>query len=210
MENPTLTANQTKVLEYVKGFIEKKHYPPTVRDICTGTGIKSTSTVHGALRFLAANGYITYAPGARRAITLCGCEPVESNADKVLRIPLVGNVAAGQPILAVENIQEYYSLPEKLVHSTSEGNTFLLKIQGESMIDVGMFDGDMIIVSPTESVANGDIAVVRIDDSVTVKRIFVEKDRILLKPENPTMEPFYADGENVDIVGKVVGLIRNY
>lgn len=210
MDTSKLTANQLKVYNCVKSYITEMHIPPTVRDICAGTGIKSTSTVHGALKYLSNEGFLSYAAGARRAITLCACEPVEVTDDGILHIPLLGNVAAGQPILAVDNIQEYYNLPKNLVHSTQEGNTFMLKVQGESMIEIGMYDGDMIIVSQTESVSNGDIAVVRIDDSVTVKRIYVEKDRVVLKPENSSMQPIYADPESVDLVGKVVGLIRNY
>ena len=209
MDTSTLSPTQLKVLNYVKQFISEMHYSPTVRDICAGTGLRSTSTVHTALRTLSDQNFIIYSAGARRAISLCECE-VQETDERMIQVPLIGNVAAGQPILAVQNIQEYYPLPKDLVHGTTDSDVFMLKIHGDSMIEIGMFEGDMIIVNPTLSIANGEIAVVRIGDSVTVKRFYLDGDKVTLKPENSSMQPIYADANDVEIVGKVVGLIRNY
>ena len=210
MEAKVLTEKQKKILDYIRHHMETYKFAPTVREICAGTGIRSTSTVHLCLKSLASYGIITYMQGTRRAITLCEPEPADNISDKNVQIPVIGDVAAGQPILAVQNIQEYYSLPHDIVRGTKSDGIFMLRIKGESMIDIGMYENDFIIVNQSLSVDNGDIAVARIDDSVTVKRIFFEKNVIRLQPENSAMSPIYANLADVDIVGKVVGLIRNY
>lgn len=209
MQENKLSANQIKVMECVKKYIEVYKFSPTVREICAETGIKSTSTVHLALKVLSDIGLLTYTPGTRRAIQLLQPKEAEYKSESVT-IPLVGNVAAGQPILAVDNIQEFYNLPHSIVKSARDDTCFLLRVKGDSMIDIGMFENDMIIVNQSLSVSDGEIAVVRIDDSVTVKRFYREKGRVRLQPENANMQPIYAPLGSVELVGKVVGLIRNY
>lgn len=209
MTQQALSKNQLKILEYVKGYLNDNNLSPTVREICLGTGLRSTSTVHENLKHLSDKGLIAYTPGTRRAITMRN--EAKSQQEQCVNVPLVGDVAAGQPILAISNIQDCYALPKALVHGTSEGDTFMLRIKGDSMIEIGMFENDRIIVDSTASVSNGDIAVVRVNgDSVTVKRFYREKDRIRLQPENTRLQPIYVDFENVEIVGKVIGLIRNF
>ncbi|MBQ9950256.1 MAG: transcriptional repressor LexA [Clostridia bacterium] len=210
MDTDKLTKNQLAILEYIRSYVDANKVPPTVRDICKGTGLRSTSTVHTNLRFLSDNGFVQYTPGTRRSITVSGVDADNSPASTGVSIPLVGSVAAGVPILAVENIQEYYRIPDNLIHGTSRNETFMLRIKGESMIEAGILENDYIIVNSAASVSNGEIAVVRIDDSVTVKRFYLERDRVRLLPENSAMEPIFARPEDVDIVGKVVGLIRNF
>ncbi len=184
-------------------------YPPAVRDICQGLGLKSTSTAHGYLERLEKNGYIRRDPSKTRAIELIEEDnglPEESFVSAV-NVPLLGQVAAGQPILAEENLEEYLPMPKSMV-PYDDKNTFALEIRGESMIKAGILNGDKIIVRQTQVAENGDIIVAMIENEATCKRFFKEKDRIRLQPENDLMEPMYFD--NVQILGKVIGLIRNY
>ena len=204
-----ISAKQQRVLEYIRSFTREHGYPPAVRDICQGLGLKSTSTAHGYLERLEKNGYIRRDPSKTRAIELIEEDnglPEESFVSAV-NVPLLGQVAAGQPILAEENLEEYLPMPKSMV-PYDDKNTFALEIRGESMIKAGILNGDKIIVCQTQIAENGDIIVAMIENEATCKRFFKEKDRIRLQPENDLMEPMYFD--NVQILGKVIGLIRNY
>ena len=191
--------NQQKILDFIKQEIELKGYPPSVREICTAVGLKSTSTVHAHLNHLEEQGLIRRDSTKPRAL-----EVIDGTLARGCSIPLVGRVTAGQPILAIENIEDYLVLPQSLVGSDE---LFCLRVQGESMIGAGIFDGDILVVRRQETIENGEIAVAMIDDEATVKRIFYEDGRVRLQPENPTMEPFYAD--EVAILGKVTDLFRH-
>lgn len=199
-----LTQKQIEILLYIKSEVQRQGYPPAVRDICKGVNLKSTSTVHSHLEKLEAKGYIRKDPTKPRAI-----EILDKNDDfllaskKTVDVPILGKVTAGTPILAVENIEDTYPVPLELV----EGHdVFMLKIQGESMIEAGILDGDLVLVKEQKAALNGDIIVALLEDEATVKRFFKEKDRIRLQPENQFMEPIYAT--NVSILGKVIGLFR--
>ncbi|CAK7044224.1 transcriptional repressor LexA [Tissierella carlieri] len=199
-----LTQKQIEILLYIKSEVQRQGYPPAVRDICKGVNLKSTSTVHSHLEKLEAKGYIRKDPTKPRAI-----EILDKNDDflltskKTVDIPILGKVTAGTPILAVENIEDTYPVPLELV----EGHdVFMLKIQGESMIDAGILDGDLVLVREQKAALNGDIVVALLEDEATVKRFFKEKDKIRLQPENQFMEPIYT--KDVSILGKVIGLFR--
>jgi repressor LexA len=190
--------NQQKILDFIKREIEQKGYPPSVREICTGVGLKSTSTVHAHLNHLEAQGLIRRDSTKPRAL-----EVIDGTQSRGRSVPLVGRVTAGLPILAIENIEEYLTLPMDML---GRDEVFCLRVQGESMIDVGIFDGDIIIVREQNDAQNGEIVVAMIEDEATVKRIYYEKTRVRLQPENQYMEPIYA--ENVQVIGKVLGLFR--
>lgn len=179
-----LTKKQEEILEFIKKRIKEKGYPPAVREICEATGLKSTSTVHGHLTRLEKKGYIRRDPSKPRAIEIVDEEfYVHRN---VVQLPLVGKVTAGEPILAVENIEETMTLPYDLVGTE---DAFLLRVRGDSMIEAGIFDNDIIIVRRQNVAENGDIVVALIDDEATVKRFYKEHDHIRLQPENKAMEP---------------------
>lgn len=199
-----LSQKQIEILLYIKNEIQRQGYPPAVREICKGVGLKSTSTVHGHLEKLEAKGYIRKDPTKPRAI-----EILDNEDDfllvkkKTVDIPVVGRVTAGTPILAVENIEDTYPVPIDLV----EGHDFfMLKVQGESMIEAGILDGDLVLVQEQKTAQNGDIVVALLEEEATIKRFFKEKDRIRLQPENQFMEPIYS--RNVSILGRVKGLFR--
>ncbi len=199
-----LSQKQIEILLYIKSQLQIKGYPPAVREICKGVNLKSTSTVHGHLEKLEAKGYIRKDPTKPRAI-----EILDKDDDflfthkKTVDIPIVGKVTAGEPILAVENIEDTYPVPLELV----EGHdVFMLKIQGESMIDAGILDGDLVLVKEQNDAHNGEIVVALLGDEATIKTFYKEKDRIRLQPENQFMEPIYA--RDVSILGKVIGLYR--
>lgn len=200
-----LTQKQIEILLYIKSELERQGYPPAVREICKGVGLKSTSTVHAHLEKLEMKGYIRKDPTKPRAIEILDREDDFLLAKKkTLDVPIVGKVTAGSPILAVENIEDTYPVPLELV----EGHdVFMLKVQGESMIDAGILDGDLVLVKEQKVANNGDIVVALLDDEeATVKRFFKEKDKVRLQPENQFMEPIYTT--NVSILGKVIGLYR--
>ena len=179
----------------------EKGYPPSVREIGKAVGLKSSSTVHGYLAKLEEAGLIKRDPTKPRAIDILDEKPW----DKTVQIPLVGTVTAGVPILAEENVQDVFSFPQGLL-GTSE-TSFMLRVQGESMINAGIFDGDYILVRQQDTARDNDIVVALVnEDTATVKRFFKEKDCIRLQPENDTMEPFYE--KNVSILGKVIGVYR--
>lgn len=202
MGNGRISKKQSEILEYIKQQIIDKGYPPAVREICAAVNLKSTSSVHSHLETLEKNGYIRRDPTKPRAI-----EIVDDEFNLVRRemrnIPVIGQVAAGQPIFAEQNISGYFPMVSDELPS---GNLFMLNVRGESMINAGIYDGDKIIVRQTETAKNGDVVVALLDDSATVKTYYKEDGRYRLQPENDTMDPIYTD--EVIILGKVVGLYR--
>lgn len=202
MSQGRITAKQQEILEYIKQNILKKGYPPAVREICEAVHLKSTSSVHSHLETLERNGYIRRDPTKPRAIEILDDEFALTRREMV-QVPMIGTVAAGQPILAQENIEDYFPLPASILPNN---DTFMLRVKGESMIDVGIYDGDRVLVSQTNVAQNGDIVVALVEDSATVKRYFKENGHYRLQPENTTMDPIIVD--HLDILGKVIGLIR--
>ncbi len=201
-KNKTAPERCAEIYKYIKEFLMKKGYPPSVREIGEKVGLSSSSTVHSYLHMLEADGKIHRDPTKPRAIELVGEKPWEH----MLRVPLVGNVAAGVPITAEENIEEVFNVPSALLGT--QDDTFMLRVQGESMINVGIFDGDYIFVKEQDTAKNGEIVVALVEnEEATVKRIFFEKDRVKLQPENDTMKPFYE--KNVAVLGKVIGVYRH-
>ena len=197
-----LGAKQQQILAVIQSSIKKRGYPPSVREIGEAVGLKSPSTVHAHLNKLEELGAIRRESDKNRAIDVIGDSSMRNIA--MVSVPLVGRVTAGQPVLAVENIEDTYPLPSDLV---GHENVFMLKVDGESMIQAGILDGDYVIVRDQDSARNGDIVVALVDEEeATVKRFFHEKNRIRLQPENDSMEPIYAT--NVAVLGKVVGVYR--
>ncbi len=177
-----ISDKQTEILEYIKEEQLKKGYPPSVREICKAVGLKSTSSVHAHLASLEENGYIRRDPTKPRAIEIIDDDFALSRRE-VINIPVVGQVAAGLPILATQNIMDYFPIPPEYLHNTNN-QTFMLRVKGESMINIGINDGDLLIVEQCSSASNRDIVVALIDDGATVKRYFKEYGRIRLQPEN--------------------------
>ena len=193
--------NQQKILDFIKSEIEEKGYPPSVREICAAVGLRSTSTVHAHLNHLESQGLIRRDPTKPRAL-----EVLDGSQSRGRSVPLVGRVTAGQPILAIENIEEYLSLPQSVL---GQGEMFSLRVEGESMIDAGIMDGDIVVLRQQDTAENGEIVVAMTDENeATLKRIYYEPDRVRLQPENPTMAPIYVD--NVAVLGKLVALIRQF
>lgn len=199
-----LGKKQQEILECIKNEIKLKGYPPSVREICEAVNLKSTSTVHGHLDRLERKGYIRRDPTKPRAIEIMEVD-FYSNRRELVNIPIVGKITAGEPILAVENIEETFPLPIKYVNNE---DVFMLSVKGKSMIEAGIFDKDLILVRQQNTADNGDIVVALIDDSATVKRFFKEGDKIRLQPENSAMLPIILD--EVSILGKVIGLFRKF
>lgn len=197
-----ISAKQQQILDYIKEEILEKGYPPTVREICEKVGLRSTSSVHSHLNTLEENGYIRRDPTKPRAIEIMDDE-FGLTRREMTNIPVIGRVAAGEPLLAVENIKNYFSLPTEFLPNCE---TYILEVKGESMINVGFFEGDYLIIEKTNVAKNGDIVVALIDDSVTVKRFYKENGYIRLQPENYTMDPIIVD--NCTIVGKAFALYR--
>lgn len=187
-----------QILDFIRREIDDKGYPPSVREICLAVGLKSTSTVHAHLNRLEEEGYIRRDATKPRALELTDTATVRGRS-----VPLVGRVTAGMPILAQQNIEEYYMLPQNLVGGDE---VFILSVQGESMIEAGILDGDFVIVRRQSHAENGDIVVAMINDEATVKRIFYEKTRVRLQPENSAMQPIYA--REVTVLGRVIALFR--
>ena len=193
-----LTKSQKKVYDYLKSRVQEG-LPPTVREICQATGLKSTSSVHAHLKTLEREGYISREAGLNRAIHIMG-------EQKTTQVPILGRVAAGQPILAVEHVEDYvpFSPP-------SDGyEYFALNVRGESMRMIGIMNGHIVIAQQTNIARDGDIVVAMIEDEATVKTFYKEKDRIRLQPENPDYQPIYAQNSEVAVLGKVVAVMRYY
>ena len=197
-----ISDKQREILEYIKQEILNKGYPPAVREICEAVHLKSTSSVHSHLETLEKNGYIRRDPTKPRAI-----EIIDDNFNltrrEVVNVPIIGQVAAGQPLLAVENIENYFPIPTEFMPNAE---TFMLKVKGDSMINAGIFNGDKILVQKQSDAQNGDIVVALVDDSATVKTFYKENGRFRLQPENDTMDPIIVN--ECSILGKVFGIMR--
>ena len=197
-----ISAKQQEILDFMKEEILNKGYLPTVRDSCEAVNLKSTSSVHSHLETLEKNGYIHRDPTKPRAI-----EIIDDNFNltrrEVVNVPIVGRVAAGEPILAVENIENYFPIPAEFMPNQ---DTFMLRVKGESMINAGILDGDLIVVMKQDTARNGDMVVALVDDSATVKTFYKEGDHIRLQPENDTMDPIIVP--NCEILGKVFANFR--
>ena len=197
-----ITQKQSEILEYIKSQILNKGYPPWVRDICSAVNLKSTSSVHAHLESLEKNGYIRRDPTKPRTI-----EIIDDNFNltrrEMVNVPVLGQVAAGEPILAVDNITGYFPIPSEFMPNEE---TFILTVKGDSMINIGIYNGDQIVVEKCNTAENGEIIVALIDDSATVKRFYKENGHIRLQPENDFMDPIIVD--DCMILGKVIGLMR--
>ena len=198
-----ITDKQREILEYIKSEILNRGFPPAVREICEAVNLKSTSSVHAHLESLEKNGYIRRDPTKPRAI-----EIVDDNFNLVRRemvnVPVLGRVAAGEPLLAIENVESYFPIPAEFMPNAQ---TFILNVVGESMINAGILDGDKVFVEQTADAQNGDIVVALVDDSATVKRFYKEKDYYRLQPENDYMDPIIVH-DQLQILGKVIGVYR--
>ncbi|MCC8126903.1 MAG: transcriptional repressor LexA [Clostridiales bacterium] len=197
-----ITAKQQEILEYIKENILKKGYPPAVREICEAVHLKSTSSVHSHLESLEKNGYIRRDPTKPRAIEILD-DTFGFARREMVQVPIIGSVAAGQPILAEENIEDYFPIPANILPNAE---TFMLHVHGESMINAGILDGDSVIVEQAKTARNGDIVVALIEDSATVKTFYKENGHFRLQPENDSMDPIIVN--EVQILGKVIGLFR--
>ena len=197
-----ITKKQSEILEYIKSQILNKGYPPSVRDICVAVGLKSTSSVHAHLETLEKNGYIRRDPTKSRTIEIID-DTFNLARREVVNVPLLGRVAAGEPLLAVENVVSYFPIPSEFVPNDE---LFMLTVKGDSMINMGIYEGDNIIIRKTNAANNGDVIVALVDDSATVKRFYKEDGHIRLQPENDFMEPIIVS--DCEILGKVVGLVR--
>ncbi len=213
-----LTDKQKQVLSFIISFQDKNRYIPSVREICKGIGVTSSSTVHDYLQRMEEKGYIRRLPGSQRAMDILKTpegEPFSrdslvpddftypANMPELTMVPIVGRVTAGEPILAVENIEDYFPLPVDLAHNSE---VFMLHVRGESMINAGIFDGDLILVRKQNTASNGDYVVALLGDSVTVKTFYKEATHIRLQPENDSMAPILV--MDCQILGKVIGLYR--
>ncbi|KGG80269.1 hypothetical protein Y919_07160 [Caloranaerobacter azorensis H53214] len=201
-----LSSKQFEILEFLKKEIQIKGYPPSVREICNAVGLKSTSTVHGHLLKLEKKGYIRRDPTKPRAIEILDKDNVYNYYSKkeIVEVPIVGKVTAGEPILAVQNIEDTFPLPLDFIQNDQE--VFILSVKGESMINAGILDGDYVIVRQQNYANNGDIVVALIGDEATIKRFFKESDHIRLQPENQYLKPIIV--KDVKILGKVIGVFR--
>ena len=199
-----LTQKEKDIYDYINDCIEKNGYAPSVRDICSAVGIKSTSSVHEYLRRLETKGYIKISSGKSRALSLES--GVASESSKMKKVPILGKVAAGQPILAVENYEGFVDFPVTMARG--KANLFALRVMGESMIEAGILDGDIVVVESKRYADDGEIVVAMIDDEATVKRFYKDNGRIRLQPANHTMEPIYT--KEVTVLGKVIANFRFY
>ncbi len=200
-----ISKKQSEILEYIKNEILNRGFPPSVREICEAVNLKSTSSVHSHLETLEKNGYIRRDPTKPRAI-----EIVDDNFNLVRRetvnVPIIGKVAAGQPLLAVENVEGYFPIPAEYM---SNSKTFMLVVQGDSMINAGIFNGDYVIVEQQSTAENGQKVVALIDDSATVKTFYKENGFIRLQPENDSMDPILVSpDQSFQILGRVIGVFR--
>lgn len=200
-----LTQKETEILFFIKKKIEEQGYPPSVREIGKGVGLKSPSSVHGYLERLEAKEYIGKSAMKNRSIVLKGSEEdLLLSKKSTVDIPIIGKVSAGMPIFATENIEDTFPIASNIA---SDKELFMLRISGESMINVGILDGDYVLIERRNNAKNGDIVLALIDDSATVKTFYKEENRFRLQPENDSMDPIYSN--NVDILGHVIGLYRN-
>lgn len=205
--NEKITKKQEEVLIYIKKYIVKYGYPPSVREICKGLGLSSPATVHSHLKQLEIKGAISKTKSKFRTIEILGSNEYMPKDEEIVKVPLLGKVTAGSPIEAIENPNEFFSLPANLIPSNE--TVFTLKVSGESMINAGILDGDIIIVKKQKIARNGEIVVAMTEENeVTLKTFYKEKDHIRLQPENDTMEPIILP--NCTILGKAIGLYRKF
>jgi repressor LexA len=199
-----LTRRQREMFEFVKNFTSSHGYPPTIREIQNGFGLKSTKGVKDHIDKLVTKGYLTRSNGAARALTITSGPA----SHPVVSVPIVGKVAAGMPLLATENILGFYPVPARL---SGSARTFLLNVSGDSMVDAAILDGDLVLVRQQPFVEQGEIAVVMVDDEATVKRFYMRNGRIELTPENPSFEvmSFGPEDSSVRVLGKVIAVFRN-
>ena len=202
MSQGKITDKQKEILEYIKEMILKKGYPPAVREICEAVHLKSTSSVHSHLESLEKNGYIRRDPTKPRTIEILD-DDFALTRREVVNVPVIGTVAAGTPILAEQNIEDYLPIPAEMLPNKE---VFMLKVKGNSMIEAGIYRGDKVIVAKQPDAENGDKVVALVDDSATVKTFYKENGHFRLQPENSTMDPIILD--HVEILGKVIGLFR--
>ncbi len=197
-----ISKKQSEILEYIKEQILEKGYPPTVRDICSAVNLKSTSSVHSHLETLEKNGYIRKDPTKPRAIEIID-DQFNLMRREVTQVPIIGSVAAGQPLLAQEYIEDYFPIPMEYMPNNQ---TFMLRVKGESMINVGIFDGDYVLVEEANTARNGELVVALVEDGATVKTFYKEDGYYRLQPENDSMEPIIV--ADASILGKVIGVFR--
>lgn len=198
-----LTPRQRQILDYIKSEVRSKGYPPSVREIGDAVGLSSSSTVHGHLGKLEQKGYIRRDPTKPRAIELLGTDSPTIQNREIIHVPIIGRVTAGAPILAVENIEDFFPMPRDFAHYE---DVFMLKVRGDSMINAGILNGDYVVVRQQSHADNGEIVVALIDDEATVKRFFLEDGYVRLQPENPTLAPIITP--SAQVLGKVVGVFR--
>ena len=202
MSQGKITDKQREILEYIKEMILKKGYPPAVREICEAVHLKSTSSVHSHLESLEKNGYIRRDPTKPRTIEILD-DDFALTRRELVNVPVIGTVAAGVPILAEQNIEDYLPIPAEILPNKE---VFMLKVKGNSMIEAGIYNGDKVIVAKQPNAENGDKVVALVDDSATVKTFYKENGHFRLQPENSSMDPIILD--HVEILGKVIGLFR--
>ena len=202
MAQGKISKKQLEILEYIKSQILERGFPPAVREICEAVNLKSTSSVHSHLETLEKNGYIRRDPTKPRAIEILD-DSFNLTRREMVNVPIVGQVAAGEPILAQENIENYFPIPTEFMPNNQ---TFLLKVKGESMINAGILDGDMVLVEQASTASNGDMVVALIEDGATVKTFYKEEGIFRLQPENDSMDPIIVS--EVTILGKVIGVFR--
>lgn len=202
MSKGKISKKQLEILEYIKSQILQRGFPPAVREICEAVNLKSTSSVHSHLETLEKNGYIRRDPTKPRAIEILD-DMFNLTRREVSNIPLIGRVAAGEPILAEENIENYFPIPVEMLPNSE---TFMLTVRGESMINAGILDGDYVLVEKKSTANNGDMVVALIEDGATVKTFYKEEGVFCLQPENDNMDPIIV--EHLDILGKVIGVFR--
>ena len=204
MAQGKISQKQSEILEYIKSEILRVGYPPAVREICEAVHLKSTSSVHSHLETLEKNGYIRRDPTKPRAIEIID-DSFNLTRREVVNVPMVGQVAAGEPILAEQNISDYFPIPMEYMPNNE---SFMLTVKGESMVNVGIYDGDYVLVEKKSTASNGEIIVALVDDSATVKTFYKENGYYRLQPENDTMDPIILS--NCTILGKAIGLYRKF
>lgn len=197
-----ISTKQREILEYIKAQILERGFPPAVRDICEAVNLKSTSSVHSHLETLEKNGYIRRDPTKPRAIEILD-ESFNFTRREMVNVPLVGRVAAGEPLLAEQNVENYFPIPMEFMPNAQ---TFMLTVRGESMVNVGIFDGDMVLVEQRNYARDGEMIVALVDDGATVKTFYKEEGVIRLQPENDFMDPIIVP--DCQILGKVIGVFR--
>lgn len=202
MAQGKISPKQQEILEYIKSQILERGFPPAVRDICEAVHLKSTSSVHSHLETLEKNGYIRRDPTKPRAIEILD-ESFNFTRREMVNVPMVGRVAAGEPLLAEQNVENYFPIPMEFMPNNQ---TFMLRVKGDSMINIGIFDGDLVLVEQRQTARNGEVIVALVEDGATVKRFFKEEGVFRLQPENDALDPIIVN--EVQILGKVIGVFR--